>query len=190
MQIAYEGALEIRQLDGRRILSGRFPYNALATVSDRGRRRKETFASGAFDFAIDDPERRIDLLVGHDFGKPLASRQSGTLTLESSAEGVSFEARLPDDPPSWVVDAERAVDAGLMTGISPGFRVPPRNVVPDAETILPEPGNPLVDIRQINHAVLREFSIVTAPAYLDAAVELRADDFDPGVILGAETLWL
>ena len=39
----YPVTLETRQLDGRRLLSGLFPYNQPATVSDRGRRRKELF---------------------------------------------------------------------------------------------------------------------------------------------------
>lgn len=40
-------------------------------------------------FAIEEePERRIDLLVGHDFGKPIASRQSGTLQIENAVDAV------------------------------------------------------------------------------------------------------
>ena len=181
---AWAGELEIRQEGGARTLTGRFPYNDLAIISDRGGTRKERFNSNAFRFAIEtEPQRRIDLLVGHDFGKPIASRQSGTLTISDTPQAVLFEARLPERAPSWVVDAERAIEGGLMTGISPGFRVPPRNVVPNAETLLPEPGNPGVQIRAISHAVLREFSVVTSPAYLDTTVELREELDGNAVIL-------
>ena len=128
-------------------------------------------------FAIEDDSRQIDVLSGHDFGKPLASRKAGTLDIEDGDDGVTFEARLPDDPPFWVIDAERAIAAGLMTGLSPGFSVPPASAVLDAERLEPEPGNPGVQIGVIRAAVLREFSIVTAPAYADAAVDLRAEDF-------------
>ena len=128
-------------------------------------------------FAIEDDSRQIDVLSGHDFGKPLASRKAGTLDIEDGDDGVTFEARLPDDPPSWVIDAERAIAAGLMTGLSPGFTVPPASAVPDAERLEPEPGNPGVQIRVIRAAVLREMSLVTAPAYQDAAVDLRGEDF-------------
>ena len=160
-------------------MAGRFPYNSTATVSDRGRVRKERFASRAFQFAIDtEPERRIDLLIGHSFDKPIASRQAGTLSITDTPTGVLFEATLPDDPPSWVIDAERAVLAGLMTGISPGFRIPPQGVVPGAERLVPEPGNPGVQIREVNQAVLRELSIVTNPAYEESMVELRSDQFE------------
>ena len=169
------GELEICQSGQGRTLHGRFNYGSMATMRDRGRVRKERFEPRAFRFAIEDSERRIDILVGHDFGKPLASRTAGTLAIEDGADAVTFEAALPDDPPSWVIDAERAIAAGLMTGLSPGFTVPPTSAVPDAERIEPEAGNPGVSIRVIREAVLREFSVVTSPAYTDAAVDLRAD---------------
>ena len=133
----FEGSLEIRQTGGARVLRGRFPYGSLGTIASRGRVRKERFEPRAFRFAIEqEPERRIDVLVGHDYGKPIASRQSGTLDIRDGDDAVTFEARLPDDPPSWVVDAEKAVTAGLMVGLSPGFQVPPANVVADAERLI------------------------------------------------------
>ena len=67
-----------------------------------------------------------------------------------------------------------------MTGLSPGFTVPPASAVPDAERLENESGNPGVQIRVIREAVLREFSVVTAPAYADAAVDLRADNLASG----------
>ena len=168
--------LEIRRSGGMRILSGRFNYGSMATIRDRGRVRKERFEPRAFRFAIEDEARQIDVLVGHDYGKPIASRKAGTLQIADGEDGVTFEAQLPDDPPSWITDAERAVAAGLMVGLSPGFTVPPASAVPDAERLEPEPGNPGVQIRVISEAVLREFSVVTSAAYTDAAVDLRAEN--------------
>ena len=98
--------LEIRRSGGVSTLSGRFNYGSMATIRDRGRVRKETFEPRAFRFAIEDDSRNIDVLVGHDFGKPIASRKAGTLEIADGDDGVTFEARLPDDPPSWVVDGE------------------------------------------------------------------------------------
>ena len=170
------GELEIRRSGQSRVLRGRFNYGSMATIRDRGRVRKERFEPRAFRFAIEDEARQIDVLAGHDFGKPLASRKAGTLEIVDGDEAVTFEARLPDDPPSWVIDAERAIAAGLMTGLSPGFTVPPAAVVPGAERLEPEPGNPGVQIRVISEAVLREFSVVTSAAYTDAAVDLRAEN--------------
>ena len=176
---AYEGQLEIRRGGGASSIVGTFNYNVRGVVSDRGRVRKESFASRAFRFAIDEqPDRKIDILVGHDFGKPVASRQSGTLSIADSAEAVTFEATLPEEAlmPSWVQDVIKAIQNGTMVGLSPGFRIPPKSVVPNAERLIPEPGNPGIQIRQISDAVLREFSIVTNGVYDEALVELRAED--------------
>ncbi len=138
--LSWPGNLEIRQVNGSRLLHGEFPYNGLATMADRGRVRKERIASGAFDYSINDPDSRIDLLVGHEWGKPVASRQAGTLDIRNDGDSVVFDAMLPDDPPSWVTDAEKAIAARSMTGLSPGFRVPPLAVVPGSERTIPEPG--------------------------------------------------
>ena len=177
--LAWPGELEIRQVGGARHITGKFRYSETAVVADRGAQRKEVIMPNAFSFSIDtEPERRLDLLVGHDFGKPIASRQSGTLVISNSAESVDFEAMLPTEEltPSWVTDAEKAIANGTMTGLSPGFRVPPKSVVPGAERLVPEPGNTGVMVRQVHAAVLREMSIVTSGAYVDAYVELREED--------------
>ena len=68
------------------------------------------------------------------------------------------------------------VQSGLSRGVSPGFRVPPKSVVANAEVLEPEPGNPAVNIRRINQAVLFEMSIVTRAAYGDSSVESRMSE--------------
>ena len=173
--------LEIRQgrLGGPAI-AGSFAYGRLATLADRGRVRKESFGPRAFRFAIDeDTTREINLLSGHDFDQNLASRRAGSLDIEDTDAGVNFTAHLPElgDQPTYMVDAVKKIRAGLVGGLSPGFRVPPRSAVPNAESIIPEPGNPAVGIRLIREAVLGEFSLVTRAAYADAStIELRAED--------------
>ena len=120
-------------------------------------------------------KRDTHLLVGHNYGQPLASSLAGTLTIVDTAEAWTFEARLPPEGsrPSWMADAVTAVEAGLVGGLSPGFAVPPASAVPNAEELEPEPGNPGVTIRRINHAVLFEMSLVTRPAYAETTVDLR-----------------
>ena len=181
--------LEVRrQGNGLRVLSGRFPYNQTATISNRGRGRKETIAARAFRYTVEGEQEEINLLVGHDYGKPLASKRAGSMKLADSDEALTFEAELPDKGPSWMEDAVLALEGGLMVGVSPGFQVPPLGVVPDAEVEIPEPGNPDVTIRVINHALLRELSLVTRPAYTEAgaAVESRAVAYNPS----RRRLWL
>ena len=193
--------LEIRAR-GRK-LAGSFPYNATAVVSARGRVRKERIRPRAFSWQIEEFEklqaqaaaevkkglnearaqllreemarRNVDLLRGHSFDKPIASLLGGGLKLDDTATALRFEADLPADPPTWVADTVKAVEAGLIRGVSPGFRVPPRSVVPNAEELVDEPGNPGVQIREVRQAVLYELSLVTRPAYPASTVDMRAD---------------
>ena len=194
--------LEVRARGRKRTLRGSFPYGKEAVVSDRGRVRKERFNAGAFSWqlrefaklqaeipkviakAADEARRQIlenelarrnvDLLRGHNYDRPIASMLSGSLKVTDSRDALRFEADLPEDPPSWVEDTVKAVDAGLIRGVSPGFRVPPASAVANAEELIDEPGNPGVQIRQINQAQLFELSLVTRPAYTESAVDLRA----------------
>ena len=184
-----EGTLEIRRGGAFSQLFGSFPYRSLAVVRDRGRVRKETFEAGAFSFALADETRAIDLLYGHSFDRPLASRKAGSLVLEDTADALTFRATLPAEGkrPSWMRDAVLAVEAGLVAGISPGFRIPPKSAVPDAEELIPEPGNEDVMIRRIRAAVLREISLVTAPAYPETGLDLR--DEGETVDLRNRRLW-
>lgn len=184
---ASDGGLELRR-DGKGgvRLSGRFPYNSTAVLSDGGRNgrpRKERIAPRAFAHRVDNPEERIDLLVGHDFNRPIASRANGTLDIEDTAEALIIEARITPEiaATSHGRDALAMVDAGLSVGLSPGFRLPPERAVPRslAETIEEEPIRPDEGmhgalIRTVRQALLMEVSIVTRPAYPDAQVEARS----------------
>ena len=92
------GALEVRrQRDGSTRLRGSFPYNSPAVLSDGGRTgrpRKEVIAPHAFAFRVNDPEKEIHLLLGHDFGQPLASKLTGTLKLEDTAKALLLDATI------------------------------------------------------------------------------------------------
>ena len=174
------GTLEVRRdRSGEVRLSGRFPYNSRAILSDGGRTgrpRKEFFEPGAFSYSINEPDAEINLLVGHDFGKPLASKLNGSLTFNDTETALGFTAILSAAvaETSHARDALALIGAGLAVGISPGFRIPPRQTVPDAEEVFAEPASQgRAIIRRIKQAILRELSIVTAPAYPDATVEMR-----------------
>lgn len=173
------GSLELREAPGGAVrFRGKFPYNKLATISDGGRNggrpRKEQFAPRAFSFAVDDPERDILFLSGHRFDKPLASRKAGTLEFEDTDTELRMEALLTPDAQqaSWVQDFLAAYRAGLVLGLSPGFRVPPQQTVPNAESVEEEdPSLGRALIRTIFAAILFEISAVTKAAYEDAEVE-------------------
>jgi uncharacterized protein len=168
--------LELRKEGRRPVIAGRFPYGSLAVMADRGQVRKERIMPGAFKYALDDEERDIHLLYGHSFDTPLASRKNGSLVLTDSADALTFTAAIAEElqDVTHIRDALAMVAAGLVTGISPGFRVPPKDVVPNAERLDPEPGNAGVFIRTLLHLLLVELSLVTRPAYEASQAELRA----------------
>lgn len=181
----YSAGLELRAAgDGTRRLKGRFPYRrrAILDAGGKGRRpKKEEFAPKAFAYAVNDPDRDIHLLVGHSFDKPVASKKARTLILSDSPEALTFEAILTPEiqRTSWVQDFIAAFLAGLIGGISPGFRVPPPEAVELAEEMIeedPREGDAL--IRVIIAAILFELSLVTRPAYHETEVDLRQVAWD------------
>lgn len=181
------GGLELRRRSGGGVrLSGRFPYNSRAILSDGGRTgrpRKEQFAPGAFAFSVES-EADIHLLVGHSFDKPLASRRAGTLELVDTPDALTFAATIAAEMAdvSYVRDALTLLAVGQIAGISPGFRIPPERTVPNAETVEEEDpalGNAL--IRTISAAILFELSLVTRPAYPETQVQKR--NWTPGGVI-------
>jgi hypothetical protein len=171
------GSIELRRAGGGAVrLSGRFPYNVRATISAGGngrRPRKEMFAPRAFSYALEQ-DREVHFLAGHSFDRPLASRKAGTLDLTDTDEALLMEATLTPEvqETSWTRDFLAALRAGLVVGLSPGFRVAPPEAVPDAqETVEEDPAEGNALIRIIRAAVLFEISAVTRPAYEDAALE-------------------
>ena len=175
-----------------------------ATVMNRGRVRKERIGPDAFGWQIREFEklqdelaatiesavdearvqllrqalerRNIHVLAGHSYNKPLGDMLRSGARVTSTRAALDFEIDLPDEAnqPGYMRDAIAMIRAGLIGGISPGFIVPPRSVVADGERLEPEPGNPAVQVRVIENAVLSELSIVTRPAYSDTDIDVRA----------------
>lgn len=176
----FSAGLELRAAgDGSRRLSGQFPYSkrAIMDAGGKGRRpKKEQFAPKAFSYAVDDRDRDVHLLLGHNFDRPVASKMAKTLILKDSDEALSFEAILTPEiqEASWVKDFLAAFAAGLIGGISPGFRVAPPEVVAVPEEVTeedPREGDAL--IRTIFAAILFELSLVTRPAYHETQLDMR-----------------
>ena len=175
-----------------------------ATVRDRGKIRKERIGPDAFGWqirefsklqdelattissAVDEARvqilrqelerRNIHVLAGHSYDRPLGDMLRSGARVTSTREAVDFELDLPDvaDMPGYMKDTIAMIRSGLIGGISPGFRVPPKGVVPNGERLEPEPGNPAVQVRVIENAVLSELSIVTRPAYSETDIDVRA----------------
>ena len=220
-----------RSWTGGRSIFGRFglspgSFRRMATVNNRGKRRKEMIMKKAFSWSIKEvarlktdldrllqskasiqaiedatqelAKRDIHILYGHSFDKTLGSVVGGGVIIEEIFDDeedpyLSFEAELPENENAWpghVIDTVRQIEMGLIGGISPGFMVPPKDVVPNAEEFLPEPGNPEVLVRQINEAVLVELSLVTRPSYTETDVTVRAEDAEVDYLREGFRLWL
>lgn len=162
-----KGGLEVRtSADGHTVLRGRFPY-AVPTVLQGGRdRRREVFEARAFGASLAD-NSDVHFLVHHDFDRPLARRAAGSLSFDDSDDALTFEATLAPEMRSvgYVKDFLGALGAGLVGGISPGFRVP------QGGDYVKRDGSGV--IRVVRSASLVEISAVTKPAYPAAQIEAR-----------------
>ena len=176
--LIFPGRLEVRKKsNGSRVIRGRFPYNKTAILTDggnKGRPVKERFKPRSFTYRLEDPLADIHLLVGHDYDKPLASKLTGTLTFKDTLAALFLEALILDTVAETTHgrDILALIGAGLAVGLSPGFRIPPKQTVPNAETITEEdPSEGRAVIRTINDALLYEMSVVTLPAYKESLIE-------------------
>ena len=157
---AMTGSLELRQEGGETRLTACFPYGRETEIAAG---RHEQIAPRAFRARIEAGEE-IHLLAGHDFNKPLASRAAGTLTLTDTDDALLIEARI-EGGTSWARDFIEANRAGLIRGLSPGFRV-----TRGGERIEQRASGVL---RTVQSADLYEISAVTRPAYPEAQIEAR-----------------
>ena len=89
---------------------------------------------------------------------------AGNLTVTDSDDALVIEAQI-DSGTSWARDFLAAHGAGLIRGLSPGFRV-----MPGGERIERRGAGIL---RTIAQADLFEVSAVTRPAYPEAQIEAR-----------------
>lgn len=166
---AHSGGLELRTDGGETRLRATFPYGQTTVLSDggaTGHPRHEVIAPRAFADRIERGED-IHFLAGHDFNKPLAARSAGTLTVTETDTALVLDARIGADMAqvSYVRDFLTAHAAGLVRGLSPGFRVQPQG-----ESV-EQRGNAI--LRTIRAADLFELSAVTRPAYPQAQIEAR-----------------
>ena len=157
---AHHGSLELRSEGGATRLSARFPYGRETEIAPG---RFETIAPRAFAARLASGDD-IHLLAGHSYDRPLASRSAGTLTLTDADDALALEATI-EVGTTWARDFLAAHSAGLIRGLSPGFRVPR-----GGERIEQRSGGVL---RTITGADLFEVSAVTRPAYPEAQVEAR-----------------
>lgn len=142
------------------ILSGRpILYDTPTLINDVGGSYTEIIKKGALDGAdLTD----VRLLYNHDLGKVPLARTPKTMSLTVDAEGLVFEAVLPDT--AAAKEVYEAVKRGDLSGMSFAFTVPEGGDYYDAMTNIRT-------IRQI--AKVYECSVVPYPAYPTTSVEAR-----------------
>jgi HK97 family phage prohead protease len=142
-------------------------YAATFNNEASGLNFREVIAPGAFTRALASADP-VFLLVNHDMeGIPLASTQSGTLTLRQDGTGLYMEATLdPANPKAQELSS--ALRRGDMDKMSFAFTVSPDGQTKDAGL------RTLTDIER-----LYEVSVVTLPAYDSTSVGMRsAEEID------------
>lgn len=102
------------------ILKGRpVVYETPTTINDIGGSYTEIVKRGALDGAdISD----VRLLVGHDASRIPLARTPKTMTLSVDADGLTFEASLPETEAG--LEAYKSVERGDIRGLSFAFTVP------------------------------------------------------------------
>lgn len=155
------GGLEVRQEGEAVRVAGHFPYD---TRTELAPGYFETIARGAFASRVNSDDD-LYFLSGHDFEKPLASRKAGTLAVRHDDDALTFEATVASNT-TWARDFLAAHEAGLIRGLSPGFRVAKggERVTRDGDVMH----------RKIMGAELVEVSAVTRGAYPSAQIEARS----------------
>jgi len=122
----------------------------------------ELIQRGAFTKTLQE-SKRIDLLWAHDKTKPLASTRNGTLRLSQDSHGLKFEATLSAKT-TWGADAYEACRAGLVQGMSFGFRpIKSGTRTLDGQTV-----------RVLREMQLEEISVCPDPWYTETSVEARS----------------
>lgn len=142
-------------------LTGRpIVYDQPTTINDAAGSYIEIIKRGALDGAdLSD----VRLLYNHDCNKIPLARTPRTMTLQTDAAGLTFEATLPETEEARAVHI--AVERGDLSGASFAFTVPQGG----------DSYDPVTNTRTIYKIKkVYEFSICPFPAYPQTSVEARS----------------
>ncbi|WDM33691.1 phage major capsid protein [Priestia megaterium] len=137
---------------------------ALSELLGTTQKFREKIERGAFEKALQNRSRDIELLAEHDTSKLLASTKNNSLELREDAEGLYIEAKIT--PTTYGRDYYEMVKSGLISSMSFGFRSL-RDSWQKVEGIA---------IRTVHSLELYEVSIVKSPAYAQSSISARNID--------------
>lgn len=143
------------------------------TVVQQGRVAfREVLLPGAFRKAVYGKQDTA-FLINHDPNKLLGRVSSGTLRLQDTSEGLSFECDFPDTEAAR--EAYASIKRGDLHGCSFGFSTEPD----DSTWVTDRANGKAVAIRKIhNVSALNDVSAVTFPAYPNTSVNARSQEFE------------
>ena len=138
-------------------------YAAQFNQEATGLNFREMIAPGAFKRSLESGQP-VFLLINHDTDSlPLASTQSGTMTLSEDNVGLRMEATLDPNNPR-AVELASALERGDVNKMSFAF------------TIAPGGDSRKDGLRTLSDVNLFEVSVVTWPAYDSTEVGMRTAD--------------
>ena len=216
--IIFDGAFEIRARGDRRVLTGKFPYNKMATVKAGGRVRKERFKSGSMSWQVREFQKvQQELADVIESSIEEARKQILIEQLEDAIEkrntfllvGHSYDRTIADMR-SGTLAVKHTRDAVELEAQLPADDEMPswvrdavlavkgkqlRGISPGFQVARGgehlERENPSAGdsmIRVIDDAVVFEYSLVARPAYAGTDVDARADS--PIVSSRRRRIWL
>ena len=112
------------EIEDRAAFTGSYEMGQAETVSDapgRGTVRKRKFQPGAFRQSIEDPDVEIGLLTSRNPQDAVASKRSGTLTIEERDGRLIITAAQVADTAAWR-DLQARTAAGLDLALQPVIR--------------------------------------------------------------------
>ena len=203
--IIFDGAFEIRARGDRRVLTGKFPYNKMATVKAGGRVRKERFKSGSMSWQVREFQKvQQELADVIESSIEEARKQILIEQLEDAIEkrntfllvGHSYDRTIADMRSGTLavnhkrdaveLEAELPDDADMPSWVKDAVLAvkgkqlrgisPGFNVPRGGETLIKEdPSMGDSMIREITDSVVFEYSLVARPAYAGTDVDARSD---------------
>ena len=202
----WPGQLEIRADGDRPVITGRFPLGVTATISNRGRVRKERFASGSMGWQVREFEklqRELTNVVSESLDDLAKARR--VAELEDALEkrnthflvGHDFNRAIADTR-SGTLSVRETAEAMELEAVLPMEGQQPtwvrdavlavrggqlRAVSPGfqvttrgAERFVPETGPGNAMVREILDSVVYEYSMVARPSYPLTSLDARSDD--------------
>ena len=159
------------EVEDRAAFTGSYTMDTAETISDAPGRavvRKRRFQPGAFDASVADPDHEIGLLTSRNPNDAVASKRSGTLSIERDGASLLVTASSVADTGPWR-DLVARREAGLSLALKPVIKADSG----DFEDIPEDPADGSALIRTYTAAKLLGFMVTPRPTKGAAPSEME-----------------